>query len=228
MFKYVLEFSKRGYIKYTSHLDLQRIMKRAFRRAGIELQYSRGYNPHPRMSLAQPLSLSYEADAEWLEIETEEPVSAHRFLTELQKNFPEGIQIVRCGEIKEKKSLAASVSGAVYTVCFPVPYYREDFPAITKRYLEQKQIIVQKKQKKSKELREVDIREKIRTMTTEEGCRGKLRIRLELDCGSASNLSPELVIRSFLDFTGLSCRRYEIDVTRNGLILPLDYAIRWM
>ena len=218
MFKYVLEFSKRGYIKYTSHLDLQRIMKRAFRRAGIELQYSRGYNPHPRMSLAQPLSLSYEADAEWLEIETEEPVSAHRFLTELQKNFPEGIQIVRCGEIKEKKSLAASVSGAVYTVCFPVPYYREDFPAITKRYLEQKQIIVQKKQKKSKELREVDIREKIRTMTTEEGCRGKLRIRLELDCGSASNLSPELIVDTVLECFGLDVDRSAVSIMRKKIL----------
>ncbi len=55
--KYIIEFSKTGTICYTSHLDIMKVFKRAFNRAGIRLAYSQGFNPHPKMGLAQPLSL---------------------------------------------------------------------------------------------------------------------------------------------------------------------------
>ena len=65
MYKYTIVFSKTGLVKYISHLDMLRLFKRAFRRAGIELAYSQGFNPHPKMGFAQPLSLGYEAEAEY-------------------------------------------------------------------------------------------------------------------------------------------------------------------
>lgn len=64
MNRFVLEFSKQGYIKYISHLDMLRLFKRTFKRAGIPLDYSKGFNPHPRMSFAQPLSLGYTSKQE--------------------------------------------------------------------------------------------------------------------------------------------------------------------
>ena len=57
MSRYVIKFSKEGNIRYISHLDLLRLFKRSFKRVGIKLQYSQGFNPHPKMSFAQPLSL---------------------------------------------------------------------------------------------------------------------------------------------------------------------------
>ena len=45
MNRYVLTFKKEGYIVYTSHLDMLRLFKRAFRRVGMPLEYSRGFNP---------------------------------------------------------------------------------------------------------------------------------------------------------------------------------------
>jgi radical SAM-linked protein len=35
-----------------SHLDVQRTLQRAFRRAGLPLLYSNGFNPHPQFSFA--------------------------------------------------------------------------------------------------------------------------------------------------------------------------------
>ena len=40
MSKYVIQFSKTGIICFTSHLDLMRIFKRAFKRAGYALKHS--------------------------------------------------------------------------------------------------------------------------------------------------------------------------------------------
>lgn len=121
MYKYVLSFAKHGYIKYTSHLDMQRLFKRAFRRCGVDLAYSRGFNPHPKMGFAQPLSLGYEALAELLEFETGEPVSKRKIIDELPENLPRGIEITGFGSILEKKkTIAAAIIAAEYEVTLPI------------------------------------------------------------------------------------------------------------
>ena len=56
MSRYVLKFRKFGYVKYISHLDLLRVFKRTFKKTDLQLRYSQGFNPHPRMGFAQPLS----------------------------------------------------------------------------------------------------------------------------------------------------------------------------
>ena len=57
MDKLRLRFKKTGRAVYISHLDLMQTMQRAFSRAGYELKYSEGFNPHPQISIALPLSV---------------------------------------------------------------------------------------------------------------------------------------------------------------------------
>ena len=57
MDKLRLRFKKTGRAVYISHLDLMHTMQRAFSRAGYELRYSEGFNPHPQISIALPLSV---------------------------------------------------------------------------------------------------------------------------------------------------------------------------
>ena len=52
-----LVFSKEGRLRFVGHLDLLRVFHRALNRAGIELVFSQGFNPHPQISFSQPLSL---------------------------------------------------------------------------------------------------------------------------------------------------------------------------
>jgi radical SAM-linked protein len=229
MHKYVISFSKTGYIKYTSHLDMMRMFKRAFRRSDIKLQYSQGFNPHPKMGFAQPLSLGYAAEAEYIEFETREPYDKTALIDGLAQSVPAGIRLTGAGMIPdEAKSLAASVEAAEYRVDFPLPYYAEDFQSLVSGYLQQQVIMAEKRQKKTKKLKEVDIRGKIREIKVLAGEDEKLAMEMRLDCGSGSNLSPELVIKTFLDFASIECERYSIEVSRKKLILPVDYRIDWM
>ncbi|MBR0161183.1 MAG: DUF2344 domain-containing protein, partial [Oscillospiraceae bacterium] len=57
MDKLRLRFEKTGRAVWISHLDLMTTMQRAFSRAGYELQYSEGFNPHPLISILLPLSV---------------------------------------------------------------------------------------------------------------------------------------------------------------------------
>ncbi len=69
-----LLFSKKGNAVWISHLDLMRLFQRAFKRAGLHLKHTQGYNPRPSVSIALPLSVGVESECELLEFELEEQV----------------------------------------------------------------------------------------------------------------------------------------------------------
>ena len=64
-------FEKRGNALYISHLDLMRVFQRAFKRAGLPLTHTKGFNPRPSVSIALPLSLGVESVCELLDFELE-------------------------------------------------------------------------------------------------------------------------------------------------------------
>lgn len=216
MNRYILGFSKLGYTKYTSHLDLLRLFKRGFKRTGILLEHSHGFNPHPKMGFAQPLSLGYTSTCEIIEFETIEKLEPEDILQRIRGILPEGLVATYCREFNEEiKSLAAIVEAATYKVVFPVASDSADFKTLLENYLAQDEITALKRQKKTKKMVEVNIKDKIRKIEIIPG--EKLMLNLYLDCGSMSNLSPEQVLASFLEFTGIGVERYDIEVERTSL-----------
>ena len=71
-----LVFGKHGPLQFLSHLDLLRILPRMFRRARIELAFSRGYNPVPRMTFGPALPVGVAADEEVVDVDVVLPESA--------------------------------------------------------------------------------------------------------------------------------------------------------
>lgn len=63
-----VKFVKRGASRFISHLDTQRYFQRLFRRAGVDMEYSAGFSPHPLMSFALPLGLGQESEGEYLDV----------------------------------------------------------------------------------------------------------------------------------------------------------------
>ena len=68
MNKVRFRYTKTGRGKYISHLDFMAVMQRAFLRAGIKLKYSEGFNPHPYISVALPLSVGCESVCELMDV----------------------------------------------------------------------------------------------------------------------------------------------------------------
>ena len=56
-----LLFEKTGTAVWMSHLDLMRVFQRAFKRAGLSLTHTKGFNPRPSVSIALPLSVGVES-----------------------------------------------------------------------------------------------------------------------------------------------------------------------
>lgn len=64
-----LLFEKTGSAVWMSHLDLMRLFQRAFKRAGLPLKHTQGYNPRPSVSIALPLSVGVESVCELLDFD---------------------------------------------------------------------------------------------------------------------------------------------------------------
>ena len=62
-------FEKTGNAVWISHLDLMRLFQRAFKRAGLPLTHTKGFNPRPSVSIALPLSVGVESACELLDFE---------------------------------------------------------------------------------------------------------------------------------------------------------------
>ena len=94
MDKLRMRFEKTGRAVYISHLDLMHTLQRAFSRAGFRIRYSEGYNPHPVISIALPLSVGTASICELMDFrlvtEDEEDTIAER----LNPVLPEGIHVL--------------------------------------------------------------------------------------------------------------------------------------
>lgn len=214
MNRFVIVFSKKGYIKYTSHLDLLRVFKRAFKKTGLNLKHSQGYNPHPKMGFAQPLSLGYEGRAEMIEFETADPHTTTEIMQKMIREMPEGIKLISCEKLPDKiKSLAADAESAEYKIWIPVDMSEELLKKKLDAYMKQPEITALKRQKKTKKMEPVSIKHMIRKIDISKAGEFAM-ISTELDCGSKSNCSPELIISSFCDSAGIETPRYDIEVER--------------
>lgn len=215
MSKYILEFEKVDLMVYISHLDLLRLFKRSFKRVNIDLKHSQGFNPHPAMGFAQPLSLGYSGLHEYVEFETNEEIKTDEITNKLKEIMPLGINILNCNEYSGSKSLAAVTNACKYDVIFPNVKIDID------GYLAQDEILALKRQKKTKKLKEVDIKAKIRDIKcTEE--KELTILHLHLDGGSDSNLSPELIIQSISKYLDIPVDRNDIKVIRKEILFTAN------
>jgi len=111
------EFQKVGELRFLSHLELMRALSRALRRAGIPLAFTQGFNPQPRLSLAQALAVGIEGRRELGEVELIQRMEPEELLTAWNRQLPPELKILRSWEVPlNGPSLSAGVRGAVYHI----------------------------------------------------------------------------------------------------------------
>ena len=102
MDKYRMLFAKTGRAVYISHLNLMRTITRAFLRAECRLKYSEGFNPHPNISIALPLSVGCESVCEIMDFKMLEDMPSEEIKSRISDQFPEGIEVIDVYEMQRK------------------------------------------------------------------------------------------------------------------------------
>lgn len=139
-------FEKTGNAVWISHLDLMRLFQRAFKRAGLPLKHTQGFNPRPSVSIALPLSVGVESKCELLdfELDTTEIISNGQIVSRLNKALVDGIRVIDCYEDGGK------IRDLAYLRCFITLEYDEgrgDAVRCLEEMMAEESIIVSKKTK---------------------------------------------------------------------------------
>ena len=156
--KLIAAYQKGNEIAMISHLDIQRTLQRAFRRAGIPLLYSNGFNPHPQFSFATAAATGMSSDCEWFEVQLSEDMAPEEFVRRANEVMPQGMRVSGAFAAPENYgSLSAKLRAAEYRVelQFVEPVSKEKL-AETLEAMLTGEIIIQKRTKGG--IRPVDMR----------------------------------------------------------------------
>jgi len=153
--KVIVKYKKVNRLKYISHLDTIRLLQRAVRRAGVEVSYSQGYNPHPKFSFAMPLSLGLETYGDYIEIEVEDGENPKTIKERMNKILPEDFKIIDVKESVHDKTLAARLKNVIYKIDIQLDDgSREELEEIINKFFQEEQIVerikIKKRRKKVK------------------------------------------------------------------------------
>lgn len=120
-------YRKSEELSYLSHLDIQRTLQRAFRRADIPLAYSEGFNPHPQFSFAAAVPTGTASNCEWFEVRLTENILPEDFLKRVAGALTPGLSILSAREVPENAGkLTTLVRAAGYSVRLNVPCSQDE------------------------------------------------------------------------------------------------------
>ena len=184
-------FKKMGMSRYVSHLDLMRAMTRTVRRAKLPLWYTEGYNPHPYMTFALPLSLGMESLCESMDVRIEGDITNEGIFDLLKGAMPPGIELTDVTDpVHDPKVIALGE----FDILFDTDRDAEALAGVIKEMLSQDSLIVQKLGKKGrhKVLKDIDLAEHIKEYSV--GVMGeRVKLSVTLPAGSTTNVNPSLL-----------------------------------
>ena len=214
-----VKYKKEDEMIFISHLDLQRLLQRAFRRAKINLSYSEGFNPHPKMSYGNALALGVESQGEYVDIEIEDDIEVDEFLERINNQLPDGIKFVKGQEIDPKTPSLSSIivyGEYIFNIDLEVPLSKEFVKSRVLNFVKSKEIIITKKNKKGKKV-EVDIRPMIRNFDLVSLDDNRVTFVSTIATGSKANLNINILIPQILDMLNLDMDPREVGVLRRDL-----------
>ena len=190
-----LRFCKQGRLKYISHLDINRALSRAFRRADIPLWFTEGYNPHAYMSFSLPLSLGVESLCEYVDIRLVDEISNDEIKKRMNDVLPADLRILDVYD-DFRDSSEIMYSDYVFKISFTDC---EKAAEKIKSVFELSEILAQKKGKqgRKKVLKDVDIKQYIDKYNV--SVRDDIVvINVRLMAGNEKNLNPTLLFDTII------------------------------
>lgn len=203
----LIKFSVRGSLRFLSHAETLRVLQRACVRAGVEIRYTEGFNPHPKLSLGLPRTVGVESEDDLLQLKVHTkrqpenqsaastlPLDCDQLKKKLSEQLPQGCQLLTVSLSKNKAPLQPT--SATYILPVRRKHINKKLKAAIKRLLESESLSLQRwtdeKRTKSKI---VDVRGFLKSIRVSEGaviveCRvssaGSIRVNeilklLELD-----------------------------------------------
>ena len=187
MAKYILKYGRDDRVKFISHLDFVRCFHRAVRRSPLNFEFSQGFNPHPVMTIAQPLPVAVTSECEYMKVGLVTGLSEDEIVSALNTAMPPGFVFYAAKQVFAKEIDLTKINMAEYIVEVECPAAGD-----VSKMMAEPELIVPKKTKSG--VKDSDIRPHVFEAEDLGYKDGIQTLRLIVSCGSAYNLKPETVI----------------------------------
>ena len=189
-----VKFNKKNYLKYIGHLDLLRLFQRTFNRAQIPVKYSEGFNPHPKFSIANPLSLGIESEEEYMDIDLVQKIDTEDFIKRMNDILPKDIQVLDAIYPDDDKSISSQLSWALYEIKFDInkDLSLDEVKSIIENWLNEDEILISRLRKKGKRkvMKEENIRPLIDKTQVLDKMGNEVILETFMRIGDGGNLRP--------------------------------------
>ena len=184
-----IKFKKYGSLMYISQLDLAKTMQRIMVRAGIDIWYSEGFNPQPKIVFAVPLPVGVESECEYMDIKTNSYMSFEEIKRRLSRAIPNEMEILDVYAPEQKLKNVVYIDHEIRICSSNI----NENSASALNELFTNDIFISKKTKSGE--KDINIKDYIYSFNaTLEG--NEIVIRTVLCAGSDKNLNPELIIEA--------------------------------
>ena len=204
-----LFFKKNGLLRFVSHLDMNRVMIRLLRLSKVPVWYTEGFNRHPYITFALPLSLGFSSEYEVMDFRFDDDFEISRAEKMIANVCPKGIEVIA---LKEPIYKSGKIALADFEVSFSADSKANE--ESLNSFLTAKSIPVLKTTKKGG-TKEIDLSEKIKefSLKTED----ELKLIVRLPAGGEDNVNPKILLDKYMEIIGDIAGFYEIN--RTGLFL---------
>ncbi|SHK50894.1 radical SAM-linked protein/radical SAM family uncharacterized protein [Selenomonas ruminantium] len=217
LYKFRAEITKGEDLRYVSHLDYANIFIRAFKRSGLPMAYSEGFNHHMKVSFASALSLGVTSEAEYMEFELLKPVCQPEVFDKLKAQLPPGVELKELREVKTKqKAMMAQADEARYAAYMPL---QGDFAlaeAAVKKYNETDEVNYQRVTPKKK--REIELKKFMKKPVQLEVIDDKLKLAIDIAITDSGSVKPSEVISVLVEQFDLPVKAAEAKITRTAML----------
>ncbi|MBU3145567.1 TIGR03936 family radical SAM-associated protein [Clostridium sp. CF012] len=192
--RYLIKYSKDSEIKFIAHLDLMRTLQKIIKRSELPIEYSKGFNPHMAVSIAQPLSVGTHSSGEYMDVVLNCELEEKYIMDKMNENSPRGIKILDVVNIipvegKKQSQAMAIIDAAKYIIKLKFTQ-EEKVIEILKGLSSKDEWNIIKKSKSGEKM--VNIKPLVYKFEYEiDG--SILIIRALIACGSRNNLSAQLL-----------------------------------
>jgi radical SAM-linked protein len=221
-----VRFAKESSQRHLSHLELVRGIERAIRRAQLEMVYSEGFHPHPKLSFGPALAVGIASEDEYFDLELTRDYPPEEILESINKALIGGLKVLAVKKILNRvKPLNAIINRASYVMILRTdPRDRSEIIDQLNKLLTSTSVEIVRTNKNGQKI--VNIRPWLHNLTIRVKNNDLLELEFVGEIGSGGNLRPD-------DLQGVISRPFEaLAITRTGLwreedgtvTRPLDFC----
>jgi radical SAM-linked protein len=215
-----LRFSKKGSLKYISHLDQIEIIKRALRMADLPVRFTQGFNPQIKMSFAPPVPIGYESNSEYVDVELFYPIDISNIKDKINQCLPMNFSLISAKILFSPLNRIPALNNVVNLAEYIILCDKEIDEDMLRKFFETKDVIVEKQKVGTAETIKINLNEIVKDIRLID----KKVIILYLRILPNKTLKPEVVINKIFGVEVSNCNIIREDLyieSSNGNILKL-------